>query len=147
MTPFVRVLNADQLRAAAIPEPWAFGMADRVRFGELDALNHVNNVQYLRWYETLRVHYLEHLRLYELAGPDPKFVIKTVTVDYNAEVMRGATYINTTRTVAMRSSSFTMEYATFVDGAVTTTGSAVVVLLDKTNTKRTLPDALRAALI
>ena len=34
-------------------------MADRVRFGELDALNHVNNVVYLRWYETLRVLYLE----------------------------------------------------------------------------------------
>ena len=87
-------------------------------------------------YETLRVHYLEHLGLYDLAGPDPKFVIKTVSVDYNAEVMRGATYINTARTVAMRTSSFTMEYATFVDGAVTTTGSAVVVLLDQNNTKR-----------
>lgn len=143
MTPFLTPLDAPALRAAGVPDPWTFGMADRVRFGEIDALNHVNNVVYLRWYETLRVIYLEHYGIYGDAGPDPKFVVKTVGLDYKAEVMRGAPYINVVRTVAMRNTSFSMEYATFVDGKITTTGTAVVVVLNADNTKRPLTDALR----
>lgn len=122
-------------------------MADRVRFGELDALNHVNNVVYLRWYETLRVHYLDHYNLFNLAGPDPKIVIKSASLEYRAEVTRGATYINVARTVSMRNTSFSMDYATFVDGHITTTGTAVIVLLNADNTKRPLPEALRKMLI
>lgn len=143
MPPFLTPLDGPALRAAGVPEPWTFGMADRVRFGELDALNHVNNVVYLRWYETLRVIYMEHYGIYELAGPDPKFVVKSVGLDYRAEVMRGAQYINVGRTVSMRNTSFAMEYATFVDGQITTTGTAICVVLNQDNTKRALTDGLR----
>ena len=122
-------------------------MADRVRFGELDALNHVNNVVYLRWYETLRVNYLEEYGIYEDAGPNPKFVVKSVGLDYKAEVHRGANYINVARTTEMRNTSFKMEYATFVDGKITTTGDAVIVVLNDDNTKRPLSDALRQTLM
>ncbi len=144
MTPFLTPLFADELRSAGIPEPWTFGMADRVRFAELDVLNHVNNVEYLRWYETLRVLYLEHYGAYQEAGPDPKFVIKTLGLDCVAEIKRGASYINVARTVEMRNTSFAMEYATYVDGRMTTTGTAVVVVLNQDNSKRPLTDALRA---
>ena len=147
MTPFLTPLDASALRDAGIPAPWTYGMADRVRFGELDALNHVNNVVYLRWYETLRVNYLEDYGIYDLAGPDPKFVVKTVGLDYKAEVKRGAEYINVTRTVEMRNTSWTMHYATFVDGHITTTGTCVAVLLNQNNTKRPLPEAMREQLI
>ena len=143
MTQFLTPLDGPALRAAGLPEPWSFGMADRVRFGELDVLNHVNNVVYLRWYETLRVLYLEDYGIYEDAGPNPKFVVKTVGLDYKAEVHRGASYINVARTVEMRNTSFSMEYATFVDGQITTTGTAVIVVLNDDNTKRPLTDTLR----
>ena len=33
---------------------WSFGMRDRVRFSELDPLNHVNNAAYLSWFETVQ---------------------------------------------------------------------------------------------
>ena len=148
MTPsFLTPLTAQNLREAGIPEPWAYGMTDRVRFGELDALNHVNNVVTFKWYETLRVLYMEDYGVYDLAGPDPKFVVKSVSADYRAEIHRGAVYTNVARTVAMRNTSFSMEYATFVDGQVTTTGTAVVVVLDQDNTKRPLTDALRQCFI
>ena len=140
-------LDANALRTAGIPAPWTFGMADRVRFAEIDSLNHVNNVVYLRWYETLRVNYMDHYGIYDVAGPDPKFVVKTVGLDYQAEVMRGAPYINVARTVAMRNTSFAMEYATFVDGKITTTGTAVVVVLNADNSKRPLTNALRQIFI
>lgn len=146
MTPFLTPLEGSDLRAAGIPEPWSFGMADRVRFGEIDALNHVNNVVYLRWYETLRVQYMDHYDLYAAAGADPKFVVKSVGLDYKAEVKRGASYINVTRSVEMRNTSWTMQYATFVDGQITTTGTCIAVLLNQDNTKRPLPDTLRQTL-
>lgn len=147
MTTFLTPLGAAELRGAGIPAPWAYGMADKVRFGELDVLNHVNNVVYLRWYETLRVLYLEDYGIYDDAGPDPKFVVKSTGLDYKAEVHRGASYINVARTVAMRNTSFSMEYATFVDGQITTTGTAVCVILNADNTKRPLTDKLRQTFI
>jgi len=147
VTPFLIPLEKLSLRKAGVPEPWTFGMADRVRFGEIDALNHVNNVAYLRWYETLRVQYLDHYGIYDDAGPDTKFVVKSVSLDYKAEVGRGANYINVTRTVSMRNTSFAMEYATFVDGKITTTGDCVAVLLNADNSKRPLSDALRQTFI
>jgi acyl-CoA thioester hydrolase len=110
--PFLTPLNGASLRSAGITEPWSYGMADRVRFGEIDALNHVNNVVYLRWYETLRVTYLHDYGIYDHAGPNPKFVVKTVGLDYKAEVHLGARYINVARTTQMRNTSFTMQYAT-----------------------------------
>jgi acyl-CoA thioester hydrolase len=143
MIPYLTSLDAAHLRVAGIEDPWVFGIRDRVRFGELDALNHVNNVVYARWYETLRVIYMEDCGVYDTTGPDPKFVVKTIGLDYKAEVQRGADYINVARTVEMRYTSFTMHYATFVDGRITTTGHAVVVLLNQDNSKRPLPDAMR----
>ena len=147
MTPFLTPLDADELRKAGIAEPWSYGMADRVRFGEIDALNHVNNVEYLRWYETLRVNYLHDYGIYKHAGKNPKFVVKKVGLDYKSEVYRGANYINVARTTQIRNTSFTMQYVTFVDGQVTTTGDAVIVLLDANNRKCVLPDALRQIFI
>ncbi|HCP81053.1 MAG TPA: acyl-CoA thioesterase [Octadecabacter sp.] len=147
MIAYLTPLGPDELRDAGIPAPWTFGMADRVRFGDLDALNHVNNVEYLRWYETLRFNYLTHYSIYELAGDDPKIVVKSVGVDYKAEVKRNTSYINVTRTVSMRNTSWKMEYATFVDGKITTTGDCVAVLLNDDNSKRSLSDALRETLI
>jgi acyl-CoA thioester hydrolase len=39
------------------PEP-AFSMVQRVRFGDLDAMQHMNNVEYLRFFETARIDYM-----------------------------------------------------------------------------------------
>jgi acyl-CoA thioester hydrolase len=36
----------------------AFSMVQRVRFGDLDAMQHMNNVEYLRFFETARIDYL-----------------------------------------------------------------------------------------
>ena len=39
-----------------------FSMVQRVRFGDLDAMQHMNNVEFLRFFETARIAYIkEHL--------------------------------------------------------------------------------------
>jgi acyl-CoA thioester hydrolase len=38
-----------------------FSMVQRVRFGDLDALQHMNNVEFLRFFETARIDYIRKL--------------------------------------------------------------------------------------
>ena len=42
-----------------MPEP--FVHSERVRFGDLDAMRHLNNVVFLRYFETARIAYLRQL--------------------------------------------------------------------------------------
>jgi acyl-CoA thioester hydrolase len=39
----------------------AFSVVQRVRFGDLDAMQHMNNVEYLRFFETARIDYMRTL--------------------------------------------------------------------------------------
>jgi acyl-CoA thioester hydrolase len=38
-----------------------FSIVERVRFGDLDAMQHLNNVEFLRYFETARIDYMKHL--------------------------------------------------------------------------------------
>jgi acyl-CoA thioester hydrolase len=119
------------LRRAGVPEPWAFGMADRVRFHEIDALNHVNNAVCFSWFENLRVHYLRVYKLYRYTPEDPMLVMRAVGASYNAPLFLGQDYIVTARTREFGRTSFTMDYAVFCEGQSAIEGHAVIVLLEK----------------
>lgn len=144
---YLSPLGEAELRAQNIPAPWTFGMADRVRFGEIDVLGHVNNAAYLRWFENLRIHYFSAYDVARYDSTPPKIVLRNIGLDFKAEVKLNDTYILTGRTTAMRASSFTMEYGVYVEGVLTTSGHAVIVSLNQDNTKRPLPDALRQTFI
>ncbi|MFW5654358.1 MAG: acyl-CoA thioesterase [Roseicyclus sp.] len=128
-------LDADGLRALGIPEPWGFGLADRVRFAEIDALGHVNNTAYLRWFENFRLPYLEARGVTDYGPDSPRLVLKRASCDYLAEMLNGMDYVVTGRTIALRRTSFTMSFAVWLPdpaGAVcTATGEAIVVLLNR----------------
>lgn len=143
--PFLTALSTTQLRDAGVPAPWTFGVADRVRFGELDVLGHVNNAVYLRWFENLRIRYFESYGAN--LSSRPKIVLRNVGLDFGAEVKLGDDYILTGRTVELRKTSFTMQYAVFVRGMQTTTGHAVIVCLSPDNQKMPIPDDWRERLI
>jgi len=38
-----------------------FSIVERVRFGDLDAMQHMNNVEFLRFFETARIAYLQSI--------------------------------------------------------------------------------------
>jgi acyl-CoA thioester hydrolase len=46
--PYPRVEDGDE----------AFALVERVRFGDLDAMQHMNNVEFLRFFETARIAYM-----------------------------------------------------------------------------------------
>jgi len=129
MTEYLAPLDRPALNALGI-EGFAYGYADRVRFHELDALNHVNNTVYLRWFETIRVRYLVDYGLSTYrAEDDPQLVVRRVTADYLAPVLQDQTYVVTARTTLVKPSSFLMEYGLFVEGRHVASGEAVVVSL------------------
>lgn len=125
-----RHLNRNDLERLGI-EGWPFGIRDRVRFSELDALNHVNNAVYFSWLETARIAYLLDYGLTGMThvAPDPQIVVRRQTVDYLAPIHFGETYVAAMRTARIKPSSLVMDYAIFVDGTVRATAETVIVAL------------------
>jgi acyl-CoA thioester hydrolase len=135
-------LDANVLRKLGIPEPWPIGFADRVRFTELDPLGHVNNAAYLGWFENFRLQYMKAYGV-PLTGRDALMVVlRQVQVDYLAEMKLDDDYVVTGRTTRLRNSSFQMEYAVWSGGALRTTSSAVLVMVNE-NGKCPIPANLR----
>ncbi|MBM2576556.1 acyl-CoA thioesterase [Jannaschia sp. Os4] len=140
----LRPLDLPALRAAGVPEPFAFGQADRVRFHELDVLDHVNNAVYLSWFETVRIAYLRAYGISDYAGAAdrPVLVLKRVEVDYHRPLHLEDVYVVAARTVAYRRTSWAMEYQVWSGGHHCATGGAVIVLMEPDFvTKKPLPEA------
>ncbi|MEM9425317.1 MAG: acyl-CoA thioesterase [Pseudomonadota bacterium] len=143
---YLKTLDRPALTALGI-EGFAYGYADRVRFHELDALNHVNNVVFLRWFETIRVRYVVDYGLTSYAADDdPQLVVRRVTADYLAPVLMGQDYVIATRTTLVKPSSFLMDYGLFVEGRQVSSGEAVVVSLTPDGSARQThrPEAVEA---
>ncbi|MCF6443367.1 thioesterase family protein [Nereida sp. MMG025] len=147
MHPYLTPLSLDELRAAKVPEDWTFGVSDRVRFGELDALRHVNNAAYLRWLEAFRLHYLRDYGISDYTKADaPKIVLKAIGLEFHKEMLLNEDYIVCGKTVSFGTTSFVMHYAVF-SGDLRTTGQAVIVQLNQDGTKRPLSDQVKQTLI
>lgn len=141
--PYLTPLDPDTQRAHGIAAPWPLAIADRVRFSELDPLNHVNNAAYVSWFEGIRVRYFHEWDISHYRAGDPRLVIRRAEVDYLREMRMGEDYILAARTVSFRNTSFAMEYALWA-GDLRATGSAVVVMLAPDGSgKMPIPEALR----
>ena len=110
---------------------WSYGLFDQVRFYELDALAHVNNVAYLRWFETIRVRYIQHYGLTSYTDADPQLVVRAQTADYLAPMFQDQHYVVAARTRLLKATSFIMEYAVYAGDRVTAKGDAVCISLEQ----------------
>ena len=93
------ILDPDDLRARGVPEPWAFGVADAVRFGEIDALGHVNHAAYFTWFEAARARYFVERGVSDYGPGAPRLVLRHAQAEYLAEMRLHEPYIVTVRTV------------------------------------------------
>jgi acyl-CoA thioester hydrolase len=130
MPEFLTQLDSEALAEAGL-SGYSFGYRDRVRFYELDALNHVNNVVFLRWFETIRVAYFQDYGFSDYGPDDPMLVVRRVTADFLAPGFQNDEYIIAARTRVVKPSSFVMDYAVTCDGTLWATGEAVVVSVDQ----------------
>ena len=130
MTAFLTRLTSSELSADGL-DGFAYGYRDRVRFHELDALNHVNNVVFLKWFETIRVAYVQDYGFTSYTPDDPMLVVRRVTCDFHAPMFLNEVYTVATRTSVLKPSSLVMEYAVASGGTLRATGEAVGVSLEQ----------------
>ena len=106
-------------------------MADRVRFSELDVLNHVNNAVYMEWFERLRIRYTQDwgISRYGSDGGDPRIVIRSGTIHYRQEMRMDEDYVVTCGCAAFRRTSFTLNQQLWAGGTLRPTLDCVLVLL------------------
>ncbi|MGL4474825.1 MAG: acyl-CoA thioesterase [Shewanella sp.] len=121
-----------------------------VAWGEMDALKHVNNVVYFRYFETARIDFLLQTGLISLLQDEK---IGPVISETQARYKRPVTFPDTltigTRISDIQSDRFTMHYAAFSQAqqAITTLGSAQVVMFNfSTGKKALLPNAVLSIL-
>ncbi|GAB3517174.1 acyl-CoA thioesterase [Photobacterium alginatilyticum] len=121
-----------------------------VAWGEMDALNHVNNVVYFRYLETARIEYFREVALMEEiqhTGIGP--VLGETSCRYKLPVTYPDTLYVGSRVSELKEDRFTMEYEIVSKklGAVTTSGTAKVVMFNfKTNKKAILSPSLVEAI-
>lgn len=121
-----------------------------VAWGEMDALQHVNNVVYFRYFETARIDYFRHIQLMEdIAITQIGPVLSETQCRYKIPVTFPDTLLVGSRVSDVQADRFSMEYQVVSKklGKVTTTGSATVVMFDfKNNTKAQLSQRILDAI-
>lgn len=141
-------LNDQDQRAFGLSTPQPLALADRVRYAELDVLNHVNNKAYMGWFETLRVAHFETFCAAHYADiPMPRTVLRSADIRFVREMLMGEDYVASARVTAFRNTSYTIRQELW-SGDLRATLTGVMVMLHPDGTGRyPLPDSLREHLI
>ena len=109
-----------------------------VQWGDMDALGHVNNVVYFRWFETSRIHYLEQSGISDELG---KRQVGPILAATDCNYVKQVHYPDTVRVGTMikrlgRSSATLVHIAHSEQlGVTVANGESVVVVFDF-NTQR-----------
>lgn len=120
----------------------------RVAWGELDAFGHVNNANYLRWFESARIAYFERVAVSIGAGDSSPWVpiLGRASIDFRKPVSYPDTVTLEASVTKFGNTSFTMAYrAVSAALGLAAEGEAIVVLLDGAGQKVVLPDAFKRA--
>lgn len=118
-----------------------------VRWGEMDALGHVNNAFYFKYFEDARIEYFKHLDYETFSASDE---VGPVLAQISCQFKRAIVYPDTIRirtwVVKIGNSSMQMDYSVFSESqnAEVATGSSIVVMINyQTNQKVRISDGMR----
>ncbi len=123
-------LDAAAVDKLGVDGDWRFGLRDFVRFSDVDAFRHVNNAVYMRWFETLRVLYLDDLGKCADLPTRPMTALRTASISYDAPLYMNDSYVVLGRIGQVGRSSFGMDYAIFSNGQIKLTSTALLVAVD-----------------
>jgi acyl-CoA thioester hydrolase len=129
----------------------SFVHVERVRFGDLDAMRHLNNVVFLRYFETARISYLRHLIPgHEPADPEGSgfgLIFAECHINYRAPVHYDEQVAIACSVADVRRSSFRVPFEMTVGERVAAEGYGVLVGFDYAAQKAmALPEELRESL-
>jgi acyl-CoA thioester hydrolase len=129
-------------------ERYRLWITQEVRWGDLDALGHVNNANYFVYCESVRMEFFTRIDLKALTeggalGP----ALVTATCNFKKQVHHPATLEVGLTVARIGGKSFTLEYGLFSGDELVADGSSVVVWADyEKGQSLALPDALRETL-
>jgi len=131
------------------PKELPVGLEIEVAWGEQDAFAHLNNVVYFRYFENVRMHFLDRigvLRSHQEQGIG--VILASTTCDFVRPVQWPSRLLVRTGCTAIGNTSFTMAYRiTNQLGKVVATGSSVQVMYDYgAEHKVRIPDVVREAI-
>ncbi|SHH76136.1 acyl-CoA thioesterase [Ferrimonas marina] len=125
-------------------------MEQPVAWGEMDALGHVNNTVYFRYFENIRIACFDKLQLMEtLAGLNYAPVLSETQCRFRRPVYFPDKLLLGTRIAEVKADRMVMEYGIYSlsQQAVTTSGRATVVSVDtRTGRPTAMPQVLLDAL-
>jgi len=133
--------------AEGSPALWAVEVTLALHWGEMDALGHVNNAVYFRWFESARMTYFARLgwpKLQQETGIGP--ILHSTQARFRAPLVWPDTITVVTRVSAVAADRFTMLYEVRSAqlGGVAAEGSGVIVTFDyRRLAKAALPEVLR----
>ena len=120
-----------------------------VAWGEQDLFGHVNNIVYFRYFESVRMHYLERIGvLRSHAEMGHGVILASTTCDFLRPVEWPQTLHVRTGTSQVGNTSFTMRYR-ITDGQerLVAQGSSVLVMYDyNASQKMPIPQGIRDAI-
>jgi len=112
---------------------WPVEIETPVAWGEMDAYGHVNNIVYLRWFESCRMAFFRRSGVIERVkseGIGP--ILARTTIDYRYAVCYPDRVRISTTVTRMGNSSFTMLYrvVSLETGKLAAEGEAVIVMVN-----------------
>lgn len=144
----VQSLEIGREREPCNPVPLSFGMANphrteiQVRFGDTDALGHVNNAAYASYAELGRLHFLQMLGKHVT-----DLILATLYIDYRRQVQYDDRVHIDSWVESLGTSSMTVRQAIFANDALAADVKSVVVHFDYAAGKpMPLTDDMRATL-
>jgi acyl-CoA thioester hydrolase len=130
---------------------WAYCHVDRVRFGDLDAMRHVNNVAFLTFFEDARIQYITGL-----LGNDPTtrrafgLIFAECRINYRAPAFYDEEIRTCVRPGDIARSSARLDFAMFAvrDDRLLAEGYGVIVGYDyAAGRSMPLPEPFKASLV
>ncbi len=121
-----------------------------VRWGDMDAMGHVNNTVYFQYCETARIAFFEALDLWKFRTNDSEGPgLVAANLNFRRQMRYPGAVSITTHATKVGERSFTLSYllANAADGSVVADGDSVVVWVDyKLEKAIRLPEALVQAI-
>ncbi|MFS3127852.1 acyl-CoA thioesterase [Nocardioides sp. Bht2] len=110
----------------------------QVRFSDVDAYGHVNNVKYFEYFQEARIGYITHVA-HDGSDIGVQFVVAQCDVDYKTPILfRGEPYVVQSWVSHVGRSSFVME-SVILDGDVMLSRARVVMVTFDSKTQSAVP--------
>ncbi len=122
-----------------------------IQWGDQDSFGHVNNVVYVRWFESARIAYFEACGLSKMIAPG-EFgpILALVTCNYRRQLNYPDTVLVGARIERIGTSSLNVHHVVYsrLQNAAAADGQSVIVMFNYQDQRpQRVPDEMRAAIL